>query len=82
MSGTSISTAAQDIAAVAVQSCSRCGSAFTCGAESGTATCWCVELPRLQNIRADQTCLCPACLQAALKEESHAVLPHSPGGQR
>jgi hypothetical protein len=81
MSGAS-PTALQASPAGAAQSCSRCGAAFTCGAQSGAATCWCVALPRLQNIRADQTCLCPACLQAALKEESHAGLSHPAGGQR
>ena len=70
------------LSTVASSACARCGAAFTCGAESGAPKCWCVAQPRLQNLLAYQTCLCPACLAAALKEEADAGLSHSAGGQR
>jgi hypothetical protein len=59
--------------------CVRCGAAFTCGEVAGTANCWCADLPRLRRIDAAlPACLCPACLQAALKEQDNAELSHPP----
>jgi hypothetical protein len=45
--------------------CSRCGQAFECGMLAGARQCWCAELPPLDPVPG-HTCLCPACLRAAL----------------
>ncbi|HYL23038.1 MAG TPA: cysteine-rich CWC family protein [Burkholderiales bacterium] len=47
--------------------CERCGRAFRCGAEEGA--CWCEEFPALEPLPG-LGCLCPECLQLALKERS------------
>jgi len=47
-----------------VKHCIACGKSFCCGAATGL--CWCMELPRLSAIPADQSagCLCRECLLA------------------
>src|SRR5712692_2521527 len=49
------------------KSCSSCGVNFTCGPTSGEQACWCEALPHVSPVAAaDQDCLCPACLSAAI----------------
>src|SRR5712692_4800483 len=49
------------------KSCSSCGVSFTCGPTSGEQGCWCEALPHVSLVAdADQDCLCPACLNAAI----------------
>jgi hypothetical protein len=45
--------------------CARGGTAFECGALSGT--CWCAEEAFRLPVPADgiEDCVCPACLRAA-----------------
>ncbi|MGW8269063.1 MAG: cysteine-rich CWC family protein [Burkholderiales bacterium] len=45
--------------------CARCGQYFECGMLAGAERCWCAELPPLDPVPGE-TCLCPACLRAAL----------------
>ncbi|MBM3367039.1 MAG: cysteine-rich CWC family protein [Betaproteobacteria bacterium] len=47
--------------AAAAERCSRYGAAFTCGAVSGSETCWCMARPPVAPVPG-RTCLCPACL--------------------
>src|SRR5258706_15236513 len=47
--------------------CSSCGADFTCGPKSPEQSCWCEDLPQTSLVAsADQDCLCPACLTAAI----------------
>ncbi len=51
------------------KSCSNCGVSFTCGPAAGKGSCWCEELPLVSLVAgADQDCLCPACLSAAISK--------------
>jgi predicted Fe-S protein YdhL (DUF1289 family) len=45
--------------------CSRCGASFVCGASDCSTPCWCASYPPVEP-KADATCLCPACLAAAV----------------
>src|SRR3989441_9725571 len=55
------------------KSCSNCGVSFTCGPTAGKGSCWCEELPHVSLVAdADQDCLCPACLSAAIAESPGA----------
>jgi hypothetical protein len=47
--------------------CVRCGAAFHCGIDDAGG-CWCTRLPPLPAslLKADASCLCPACLEAAV----------------
>src|SRR5712692_6731319 len=48
------------------KSCSSCGVSFSCGPAAGKG-CWCEDLPPVSLVAgADQDCLCPACLSAAI----------------
>jgi predicted Fe-S protein YdhL (DUF1289 family) len=47
--------------------CSRCGAAFVCGAKDCSTPCWCASYPPIAPV-GDATCLCPACLSAAIPE--------------
>lgn len=43
--------------------CARCESEIQCGAETGAATCWCADMPKLKPIPPQyKDCLCPKCL--------------------
>jgi Family of unknown function (DUF5522)/Cysteine-rich CWC len=54
--------------AVGQKSCVKCGERFTCGAEGGEERCWCFDLPHLPlAARAGRDCLCPRCLNEAVK---------------
>lgn len=48
--------------------CSRCAAVMSCGAQE--KNCWCQALPNLPNgqLKADQNCLCTACLHAQLAQ--------------
>jgi predicted Fe-S protein YdhL (DUF1289 family) len=46
------------------RTCSRCGTAFGCGANGDFGNCWCTRYPPVTPATG-QTCLCPACLAAA-----------------
>ena len=48
------------------EKCGRCGAAFTCGAVTKSAACWCFTMQRLEKAEWSGTCLCSACLGAAL----------------
>nr|WP_232470787.1 cysteine-rich CWC family protein [Caballeronia hypogeia] len=52
----------------ATQKCARCGAPFRCGARAGDSTCWCAGMSALplERLRADESCLCPACLAAEI----------------
>jgi len=50
--------------------CQQCGKPFSCGAENGEKTCWCMGLPPLAGPRpAGASCMCPDCLRQALAQE-------------
>ncbi|MBV8914191.1 MAG: cysteine-rich CWC family protein [Acetobacteraceae bacterium] len=44
------------------KTCSRCGTAFGCGASSGVP-CWCAAMPPITPTTDGSDCLCPACLE-------------------
>ena len=48
------------------EKCGRCGAAFTCGVMTQSAACWCFSMPHLEKADLGGTCLCYACLGAAL----------------
>ncbi|HYG56091.1 MAG TPA: cysteine-rich CWC family protein [Burkholderiales bacterium] len=50
------------------EKCAACGTAFGCGREGG-GPCWCETLPPLTP-QPGKTCLCRACLEQALKEQT------------
>jgi len=54
--------------------CARCGQNFECGMLAGAERCWCTELPPLDPVPGE-TCLCPACLRAALAAAQGARHP-------
>lgn len=61
--------------------CSRCGAPRTCAVEAGLATpCWCLSMPKLppEQLTGSLSCMCPACLQAALR--TAGVMPPVDGG--
>ena len=47
--------------------CPQCGAAFMCSIAAGESHCWCFDLPPVMVVRADTTCLCPACLAEAIR---------------
>jgi hypothetical protein len=53
--------------------CPECGAAFTCGLAAGDERCWCFDLPAIMPVRADTTCLCPACLAKALQQQQQEI---------
>jgi len=54
------------------KTCSSCGVRFTCGPTGGKG-CWCEELAHVSLVAgADQDCLCPACLSAAIAKLARA----------
>jgi hypothetical protein len=56
--------------------CGNCGAAFTCGLAAGCAECWCAALPNVVPVpRVDSraSCLCPACLAAAVQKAAPPV---------
>jgi hypothetical protein len=58
----------------ALSACSQCGKTFTCGAENGEKTCWCMAMPPLAGARpAAASCICPDCLRNALERERLAA---------
>jgi hypothetical protein len=57
-------TAAANPAHLTQKNCSKCATAFHCGAGSGTG-CWCDELPALVPA-PERDCLCLACLRDAI----------------
>ncbi|HEX4328432.1 MAG TPA: cysteine-rich CWC family protein [Burkholderiales bacterium] len=59
--------------------CARCGAPFTCGMVAGTPQCWCNALPPLPTLLPFETCLCPACLEQALKDIPDAGPSHPAG---
>jgi len=56
--------------------CTRCGAAFSCGADDPATPCWCASLPPVA-LAADAAagCLCPACLAAAALARGAAPEP-------
>lgn len=52
---------------LAPKKCSRCGTAFGCGANDPQNACWCAHYPVVAPDAA-LGCLCPACLAAASRE--------------
>jgi hypothetical protein len=53
--------------------CPECGAAFTCGLAAGDERCWCFDLPAVMPVRADTTCLCPACLAKAIQQQQQEI---------
>ena len=55
------------------KNCSSCGVRFTCSPTGGKG-CWCEELAHVSLVAgADQDCLCPACLSAAIESWQELV---------
>ena len=57
------------------KNCSNCGKGFDCGAVKEAAngaaelSCWCTELPHVGVVSGpDQDCLCPECLNEAIRK--------------
>lgn len=48
--------------------CKECGAEFGCGSE-GQNQCWCHDLPNVMPFTGEQDCLCPKCLEKAIKEK-------------
>ena len=56
--------------------CGNCGAPFTCGLAAGCAECWCAALPNVvpvPQVDATVSCLCPACLEAAVQKPAPSV---------
>jgi predicted Fe-S protein YdhL (DUF1289 family) len=49
--------------------CEACGGEFTCGASDPAKPCWCVGYPPVTPRGPRASCLCPACLAAASRQE-------------
>ncbi|MCU0952436.1 MAG: cysteine-rich CWC family protein [Burkholderiaceae bacterium] len=54
--------------------CCRCGATFHCGVDE-PGGCWCARLPLLPAtaLEAGVGCVCPACLDALLREVRQVV---------
>ena len=63
--------------------CPRCGASLRCAMVAGDAECWCVQLPNVMPLPADQagpaqtgdsaaSCFCPACLKQITDERQNA----------
>ncbi|MEX2479965.1 MAG: cysteine-rich CWC family protein [Gammaproteobacteria bacterium] len=52
--------------------CTECGAPFGCGRRD--PSCWCSALPALPatRLRADADCLCPRCLERAIRHGQDA----------
>jgi prepilin-type N-terminal cleavage/methylation domain-containing protein/prepilin-type processing-associated H-X9-DG protein len=46
--------------------CPRCGERFECRLSAG---CWCAQFPALDPIESPSDCLCPKCLEKALRRK-------------
>jgi uncharacterized protein len=57
--------------------CEQCGSKFICEISAGKSTCWCFDLPRVMPVIPSTDCLCPSCLDKAvkLKQASLTIQP-------
>ena len=49
--------------------CERCGAKFVCDMAAGKSSCWCFELPRVMPVIPSTSCLCPKCLETAVKQQ-------------
>ncbi|RZA04996.1 MAG: hypothetical protein EOP11_13845, partial [Proteobacteria bacterium] len=61
--------------AVQRKACSRCGVEFSCGASDGA--CWCMQMPPVPaaEIKDQNDCLCPACLEQCGNKKASAPYP-------
>jgi len=60
------------------KTCSRCGTGFHCGRESGEPSCWCAAVPNVLSVPAvgaGAGCLCPDCLARAVDEACARAAP-------
>ena len=49
--------------------CPKCKQTFHCGTVAGESTCWCFDLPVLENIKDINGCMCPDCLKQAIESQ-------------
>ena len=55
-----------------MKTCSKCGTGFKCGAQSGKS-CWCMDYPKLLEPEPGADCLCPDCLKSAVLPKAKAL---------
>lgn len=73
---TCAAAACSSSAATGQCTCPGCGAPFTCGAQSGAPTCWCMNLPHtLPVTKPEAACFCPNCIGAEMERYAASRTP-------